>query len=100
MKLTVLRRSKVEDGIERVRSSLSRCYFDKVKCEKGIAALESYHRNYNDKMETYMDKPCHDWASHAADAFRYLVQAYGRTGGSHMSANEHKTLLYRYRRPA
>ena len=23
----------------------------------------------------YSDKPCHDWSSHGADAFRYLAQA-------------------------
>jgi hypothetical protein len=100
VKGTVLKRAKVEDGIERARTLLSRCYFDKEKCEKGINALESYHRNYNDKMETYMEKPCHDWSSHGADAFRYLAQACRMATGSHMSPDRHRQLLYQYRRPA
>jgi len=100
IKGTVLKKAKIEDGIERARALLSRCYFDKEKCEKGIEALESYHRNYNDKMETFMDKPCHDWSSHAADAFRYLAQACRMATGSHMSPDRHKQLLHQYRRPA
>ena len=100
IKSMVLKKAKIEDGIERVRSLLSRCYFDKDNCEKGINALESYHRNYNDKMETFMDKPCHDWASHGADAFRYLAQAARMTAGSHMSQSQHRELMYKFRRPA
>jgi hypothetical protein len=100
LKLTVLKKSKIEDGIERARSLLSRCYFDKDKCEKGINALESYHREWNDKMEVYKDKPCHDWSSHGSDAFRYLAQAYRMATGSHMSVDTHRQYMSRYRRPA
>ena len=63
----------IEDGIEAGRSILSRCWFDKVKCERGLNALASYHKDWDDKLKTWRSQPKHDWASHGADAFRYLA---------------------------
>lgn len=63
----------LEDGINTARSFLARCWFDKVKCSRGIDALQSYHKEWNDKMKDYKSNPAHDWSSHGADAFRYLA---------------------------
>ena len=64
---------RVDDGIQAVRSFLGTCWFDKDRCEEGIEALRAYRRDYNEQRMTYNEKPYHDWASHGADAFRYLV---------------------------
>jgi hypothetical protein len=61
------------DGIESVRRLLRKCYFDKNKCEYGLNALKSYHKEYNEKKKIFRTIPDHDWSSHAADAFRYLA---------------------------
>lgn len=63
----------LEDGIEAARAFIARCYFDKKKCEQGLNALTSYHKQWDDKLRDYKSHPHHDWASHAADAFRYLA---------------------------
>jgi len=63
----------IEDGIEAARAILSRCWFDKNKCERGLNALASYHKDWDDRLKTWRSQPQHDWASHAADAFRYLA---------------------------
>lgn len=78
------------NGIQSVRSKLSRCYFDEVKCSEGIKALESYKKEWNDKLGCYRNSPLHDWSSHAADSFRYLCVAIdqGKIGGSSMSKEE------------
>ncbi len=68
----VVPRLSVEDGIEASRSFLSRCWFDRRKCERGLNALWSYHKEFDEKRKTYRSQPEHDWSSHAADAFRYL----------------------------
>lgn len=52
---------------------MPKCAFDAIKCEQGIKALESYRKEWNDKMGVWRDKPLHDWASHGADAFRYFA---------------------------
>lgn len=69
--------SKIEDGIEAVRAILSKCWFDKAKCARGIEALRQYRKEaapehlWRAKNEPeYRDRPVHDWASHGADAFR------------------------------
>jgi len=63
----------LEDGIEAARTFLGRCWFDKEKCERGINALRSYRKDYDEKNEVFKARPVHDWASHGADAFRYLA---------------------------
>lgn len=71
--VTVLGRSKVEDGINEVRLLLPRCWFDKIKCKQGLKALKNYQKKYDQKMKAYLQKPLHDWSSHAADGFRTLA---------------------------
>jgi phage terminase large subunit len=71
--ITIAPKLRVDDGIQQVRSFLSRCWFDKENCENGIEAMRAYHREYSDSRMTYNERPHHDWASHGADAFRYLA---------------------------
>jgi hypothetical protein len=72
--VTVLPNDDVEKGIHAVRQLLPVCHFDEAKCSDGLSALESYHREWDDKRKMFKDVPCHDWASHAADGFRSLAQ--------------------------
>lgn len=67
------RTNNVNGDIEQVRTILKQCCFDEVKCEQGIKALESYRKEWNDKLGIWRDKPLHDWTSHGADAFRYFA---------------------------
>jgi phage terminase large subunit len=66
----------VEDGIDAVRSILGSCWFDKTKCARGIDALRSYHKEWDEKNKVYKNHPKHDWASHGSDAFRYLAVGF------------------------
>lgn len=61
----------LQDGISAVRKVLPTCYFS-VKCEEGVEGLRAYKRAYDDERKVFSDHPLHDWASHPADAFRYL----------------------------
>lgn len=63
---------KVMDGIDTVRTTLNKCWFDEHKTKKGLEALLQYRSSYNDKKKIWSQKPVHDWTSHASDAFRYL----------------------------
>lgn len=64
---------RVEDGINAVRVTLPKCWFDATKCARGIDALKLYRAEYDEKLQALKPRPVHDWASHAADAFRYLA---------------------------
>ena len=63
---------KVMDGIDTVRTTLNKCWFDSEKTKKGLDALLQYRSSYDDKKKIWSQKPVHDWTSHASDAFRYL----------------------------
>jgi len=73
---TVAPNIPVQDGINAVRNIIPRCWFDRSKCAVGIEALRHYRREFNEKMGDFKDNPRHDWASHAADAFRYFAVGY------------------------
>lgn len=64
---------RVEDGINAVRLMLPRCWFDKERTKRGTDALRNYEREFDEKTKAFRMKPLHNWASHGADAFRYLA---------------------------
>lgn len=67
---------KVDDGINAARLLFPKIWFDNGNCADGIEALRQYKADYDEKLKTFKNEPKHDWASHSADAFRYLVMAY------------------------
>lgn len=69
-------RLEVREGIDEVRRALGRCWFDGQRCSQGIRALQNYKREWSEKGLVWNDKPLHDWASHGADALRYLVTGH------------------------
>jgi hypothetical protein len=69
--IDVIPQQEVADGINAVRLMLSKCWFDAERCERGIEALKQYRREWDGKRQVWRERPLHDWASHAADAFRY-----------------------------
>lgn len=65
----------IEDGINAVRLTLPRCWFDQAACARGLEALRHYRRDRDERSGTFRLRPVHDWSSNAADAFRYLSVA-------------------------
>ncbi len=63
----------IEDGIHAARMLFPRCWFDAKKCAPGLEALQHYRRDYNTRLQEFKPTAVHDWASHGADAFRYLA---------------------------
>lgn len=66
----------LEDGVQAVRAILPRCWFDATRCKQGLEALRQYQRDWDEDRKVFKPKPLHNWASHPADAFRYLAIAY------------------------
>jgi hypothetical protein len=63
----------VDDGINASRMLLKTCYIDSVRCSRGIECLENYRSDYDERRKILRPTPRHDWASHGADALRYLA---------------------------
>jgi len=76
--INIVQQLSRDEGIQASRLLLPRCWFDSEKCKKGIDALKSYHKEYDEVRKTYKDQPEHDWSSHGADAFRYLAVGHGQ----------------------
>lgn len=72
----VLSMAGVMDGINAARMLLPKIWFDETKCERGLKCLKNYQREWDDKHQVYRSRPLHNWASHGADAFRYLAMGY------------------------
>jgi hypothetical protein len=62
------------DAIEMARSVFNKFIFHKTNCEHGLACLREYHAEYNEVMGVLQATPCHNWASHCADAFMAIGQ--------------------------
>jgi len=63
----------IEDGIHAARMLFPKCWFDETRCKQGLEALQHYRRDYNTRLNEFKTTTVHDWASHGADAFRYLA---------------------------
>ncbi len=76
---TVLPQADLQDGIENVLTHFPKFWIDAEKCKSLVNALENYYRQWDETKQLYGSKPVHNWASHWADAVRYLCQAIYKT---------------------
>jgi len=96
--LTIVPDIGINEGIDAARNILNRCWFDEKKCAKGIVALESYKKQWNEKLGCWASQPLHNFASHGADAFRMLAVGLGKLGNRGLTAEEWKNLRAEYLR--
>ena len=78
--IEVAPKASVEDGIQAARRILPNCWFNKDKTRVGVECLQNYRRVFNEKTNSFQNRPLHDWSSHAADAFRYLALGMDTAG--------------------
>jgi hypothetical protein len=67
---------RLMDGINAARQTIPLAYFDAARCANGLEALREYKAEWDDDLRTFKKTPKHDWASHAADSWRYLSMAW------------------------
>ena len=73
IRVRVAKKMDLADGINAVRLMLAKCWFDRIKCDKGIKALKNYERAWDAKNKVFQNRPKHNWASHGSDAFRTMA---------------------------
>lgn len=96
---TVLERLGLQEGIDAVRNMLNRCWFDEIKCEKGIKALENYRKEWNDTLGTWRNHPRHDHFSNGSDAFRYVCQSLRKARTKEEDEKIYQAHLAAFREP-
>jgi len=83
----ILEQHGLIDGINLVRSTLSKMWFDGRKCKDGLHALENYCKRWNNSLGGFTSDPVHNEYSHASDAMRYLCAGFEKVA-SQGSAND------------
>ena len=79
----------IDDGHDAVRKILPSCFFNETTTRRGLLALKNYKKEFDNKNNTFKLYPKHDWASHGADAFRYLAVSYRENIGQQQQQQSH-----------
>ena len=74
--VVIVRTPNLVSGIQQTRSAIGAATFDETGCELGLKRLSAYQKAWNDRTQTYADRPLHDENSHGADAYRMFGQGY------------------------
>jgi phage terminase large subunit len=60
------------EGVNAGRKTIPFARFDAKRCAQGLESLRAYRTEWDEKARAFKKTPEHNWASHAADAWRYL----------------------------
>lgn len=63
----------LDEGISQVERAIPNMWFDRERTRALREALTAYRSEYDEVKRIHRLTPIHDWASHQADAMRYLV---------------------------
>jgi phage terminase large subunit len=69
-KVRIVPKMLVADAINAARTMFPQCRFDAGRCADGLQALRHYQWGPVNEQGIRKREPLHNWASHAADAFR------------------------------
>lgn len=64
------------DGINLARKYLDRMIVDGDTCAQWLKCMRNYRKEWDSNRGVFKNEPRHDWASHGADAGRYLAVMY------------------------
>ena len=73
-KVGIVPQSSKRDQINAARTVISRCAFNKTRCEPGLDGLRAWEFKWIEESGVFSREPDHNWASHPSDAFSYGSQ--------------------------
>lgn len=73
---TVERNPAKINSIQSIRQKLPACVFNEATTNQGIIHLESYSRDWDEKLGVWKNYPRHDEHSHGADAFMTFADGF------------------------
>lgn len=76
----VTRVSELQHGIQATRNAFSSYWFDEVNCKEGLAHIEMYRKQWNERTASWSDHPLKDIHTEAADALRQHAQGFKDLG--------------------
>lgn len=94
---TIVPRTHIMTGIEKVRRMLSKININESKCAPLIKALRDYRKEYDQLRKKYKPTPLHDHNSDAADSLRYLCTGINLVEDNNMTLEDIQKLKNKYR---
>lgn len=88
----VLEQHGLRDGINMVKMTLSKCWFDAKRCHMGLISLENYQRKWSTQTGSFTAEPLHNRYSNGSDSLRYLVSGLSKIQGSGTLENDMKAI--------
>jgi len=100
VRMECIPKTSVMNGIEALRMTLPRCWFNSERCARGITALLNYCFEYDEERAVFKNKPRHDKHSHAADAAEMLARVWREKAQTMegIKTRKHEALFKRLRR--
>jgi phage terminase large subunit len=86
----------IQEGISMTRAMFHKLWIDKKSCAFLLKCIENYHYVYNERLNIFSDKPCHDWSSHFMDALRYMGVMQNKSRIGKMTEEQANDLESRY----
>ena len=83
-------------SIQKARTIIPRCVFDEINAAEGIRLLDSYRKEWNDKLGMWKETPRHDEASHCADAFMTFTDGYSEREQEFVDYSTRQTIAENY----
>jgi hypothetical protein len=93
LKVIVVPKLGLADGINAVRTILPLCDFDAGPTADGLKALKNYRKEWDEERSVWREHPRHDWASHGADGFRTMACRYREARRRRRKKNRHPGTL-------
>ena len=73
IKVNVVPKLSIEDGIQAVRIVFPNLWIDSEKCELFIDAISQYRQLFDEQMQRFKNDAVPDWTTHASDMLRYFA---------------------------
>ena len=68
----------IDDGIGKAKLMFSRLWIDINNCSNWLDLISQYRREFDEERKMFVERPYHDFTSHAADELRYAALVENR----------------------
>lgn len=69
----IIPKLSIDDGINKGRLMFSHLWIDEKNCQIWLDYISQYKQEWDDRRGMFLEKPYHDFTSHAADVHRYAA---------------------------
>ena len=73
IKIEIVPKLSIDDGINKGKLFWSHLWVDDVSCQVWLDYISQYKQEWDDKRGMFVEKPYHDFTSHAGDIHRYAA---------------------------